>query len=142
MGRNAWRLPPADAELPSAWDVESLLKFSVVSANFAVMKRRPAVDVGTLGRKAARLDAQHVNELYGLEPVYEPGAGVQGNVDYAHFVTIPCPYCGEGYQTQLDLSAGSFTYIEDCHVCCQPIELKVTADEQGGLAEVVATRLD
>ena len=28
-------------------------------------------------------------------------------------VTIDCPYCGESFATQVDLSAGSQHYVED-----------------------------
>tara|TARA_Y100001935_G_C17311136_1_gene516370 strand:- start:5832 stop:6143 length:312 start_codon:yes stop_codon:yes gene_type:complete len=38
---------------------------------------------------------------------------------------IDCPYCGEKIEIQLDVSAGSQAYIEDCQVCCRPIELKL-----------------
>ena len=40
-------------------------------------------------------------------------------------ITIHCPYCGEGYETVVDLSAGSQRYIEDCAVCCRPMEVFV-----------------
>lgn len=36
---------------------------------------------------------------------------------------IQCPYCGETISIILDLSAGYQTLIEDCQVCCQPIQL-------------------
>lgn len=44
---------------------------------------------------------------------------------------VDCPYCGEAFTTLLDTSAGDQQYIEDCPVCCQPIEfdLQVTADD-------------
>lgn len=45
--------------------------------------------------------------------------------------SIPCPYCGETITVLLDDSAGDQRYIEDCSVCCRPIEftLRTTADE-------------
>lgn len=58
------------------------------------------------------------------------------------FVTISCPYCGESFETNVDASAGSTSYIEDCAVCCKPIELHVRADAQGEFAEVDARRTD
>lgn len=36
---------------------------------------------------------------------------------------IRCPFCGERLSILLDLSAGSQSYIEDCQVCCRPIEI-------------------
>lgn len=36
-----------------------------------------------------------------------------------------CPYCFERISMLLDLSEeGSQTYIEDCEVCCQPIQVQ------------------
>jgi transcription elongation factor Elf1 len=34
-----------------------------------------------------------------------------------------CPYCGEPIVLELDLSAGSQVYTEDCAVCCQPMRV-------------------
>ena len=31
----------------------------------------------------------------------------------------------------LDLSGGSQSYIEDCQVCCQPMQISFEADEDG-----------
>jgi hypothetical protein len=76
--------------------------------------------------------------LYGLEPVFEPGAG--GASGLTQFVTVQCPFCGESFETAVDLSAGSFRYVEDCHVCCQPIELAGEVDDDGVLLGVTAER--
>jgi hypothetical protein len=40
---------------------------------------------------------------------------------------VVCPYCGEEYQTTIDTSQQDYSTIEDCAVCCQPIELTVRA---------------
>ena len=48
-------------------------------------------------------------------------------------VAITCPYCGESYSTQVDLSAGSQRYIEDCAVCCRPIEVALRVTGNGEL---------
>lgn len=39
-----------------------------------------------------------------------------------------CPYCGEQISMVLDSSAGRQTYVEDCEVCCQPIEISYTIE--------------
>ena len=39
-----------------------------------------------------------------------------------------CPYCGENISMLLDLSANQQQYIEDCEVCCRPIEIKFTVE--------------
>jgi transcription elongation factor Elf1 len=38
-----------------------------------------------------------------------------------HFFT--CPYCWQTISMVLDVSVGEQTYVEDCEVCCQPIEV-------------------
>jgi DNA-directed RNA polymerase subunit RPC12/RpoP len=44
---------------------------------------------------------------------------------------IECPYCGERITLLVDCSVGSQEYIEDCQVCCRPINLYLTVDEDG-----------
>ncbi len=51
-------------------------------------------------------------------------------------ITIHCPYCGEAYETVADPSAGSQRYIEDCAVCCRPIEVTLRVGEDGELLDV------
>jgi len=42
-----------------------------------------------------------------------------------------CPYCGEGIELLADASAGSQTYFEDCPVCCKPMVVWVSVEEDG-----------
>ncbi len=44
---------------------------------------------------------------------------------------IQCPYCGESIEILVDASAGDQRYIEDCQVCCRPIVITVTIDDDG-----------
>jgi hypothetical protein len=37
-----------------------------------------------------------------------------------------CPYCWQPITMRLDLSAGGQEYIEDCEVCCNPIQIAYT----------------
>lgn len=47
-----------------------------------------------------------------------------------------CPYCGEPIELFADTSAGAQDYIEDCPVCCRPVEisLRVSADGTASFA--------
>jgi len=45
-------------------------------------------------------------------------------------VLIQCPYCWESLEISVDPSVAEQEYVEDCQVCCQPIVLAVTFDEQ------------
>jgi hypothetical protein len=55
---------------------------------------------------------------------------------------IGCPYCGETVELSLDLSAGSQRYVEDCAVCCRPIEIEVEVADDGSLLGVQGKRED
>ena len=74
----------------------------------------------------------------GLSPCSSPVVRVRRRLLSSS--TIQCPYCGETFETAVDLSAGSFTYVEDCQVCCQPIELAGEVDDAGALVGVTANR--
>ncbi len=45
-------------------------------------------------------------------------------------MTITCPNCGENVQILIDAEDDGDTYIEDCQVCCSPINITVTIDER------------
>ena len=53
---------------------------------------------------------------------------------------IDCPYCGEPFDIEVDCSAGSQQYTEDCVVCCQPILIITDVDSDCALLGVSATR--
>ena len=41
-------------------------------------------------------------------------------------VAVSCPYCGESLHLLIDCSVPAQRYIEDCQVCCQPMNVQVT----------------
>ncbi|MBA2619904.1 MAG: CPXCG motif-containing cysteine-rich protein [Acidobacteria bacterium] len=43
-----------------------------------------------------------------------------------HFFT--CPYCWQQISMILDLSIDEQTYVEDCEVCCRPIQISYAAE--------------
>lgn len=73
-----------------------------------------------------------LDEVYGLEPVFEPASGeaAAGTSASLQPRTVQCPYCGETFETMVDLSSGSMSYIEDCQVCCQPIEFNLEVENE------------
>ena len=48
--------------------------------------------------------------------------------DMYHEHQVFCPYCGEEFTAFIDLSQGDHHTIEDCVVCCRPIEFLIKAD--------------
>ncbi|TWI06183.1 Cysteine-rich CPXCG [Luteimonas cucumeris] len=57
-------------------------------------------------------------------------------------LAVQCPYCGERFDALVDASAGDAAYVEDCPVCCRPIELRLQLDEAGQILALHATRDD
>lgn len=57
------------------------------------------------------------------------------------FVALHCPYCGESFESSVDLSGGDQDYTEDCAVCCRPITVSVRVDARDALIGV-STRRD
>ena len=55
-------------------------------------------------------------------------------------IQIHCPYCGEILEILIDNSAGNQEYIEDCQVCCSPIEISIQFSSAGELIDVHAKR--
>ena len=46
---------------------------------------------------------------------------------------IGCPYCGEIIHVLIDPSDSDQQYIEDCQVCCKPINFIVSESVDGEL---------
>lgn len=53
-----------------------------------------------------------------------------------------CPYCGEPIELIVDCSVSEQEYIEDCQVCCRPIELAVRVSEDGEIDVSLGTDND
>jgi len=100
---------------------------------------RKSANLETLTRRIASLEERDIDQLYGLEPVFEPGAR---GLELESVVAVQCPYCGERLDTRVDLTAGAREYIEDCEVCCRPIEFSVELHDSGALRAVRVQRLD
>jgi len=55
-----------------------------------------------------------------------------------HF--FQCPYCWESISILVDTSIPSQTYVEDCEVCCNPMEFSIRCAE-GNLLEFEVQQL-
>ncbi|MFP4227774.1 MAG: CPXCG motif-containing cysteine-rich protein [Salinivenus sp.] len=42
--------------------------------------------------------------------------------------SVTCPYCWETISLSVDPSVREQTYIEDCQVCCRPIQVHVVTE--------------
>jgi transcription elongation factor Elf1 len=41
-----------------------------------------------------------------------------------------CPYCWQEISMVLDVSEPHQTYVEDCEVCCKPIEVEYSLEDE------------
>ena len=55
--------------------------------------------------------------------------------------SVDCPYCGETIDLLIDDSVPQQNYIEDCPVCCRPINVNTAVDTNGSV-EILATSGD
>jgi hypothetical protein len=106
------------------------------------MTRRKAMELESLKGRITRLDADSVDRLYGLEPVYEPDAESCASLAPEEFVAVRCPWCGERLETRIDMTADDAAYIEDCEICCRPIEFCIERADGGALLSVAVRRLE
>ena len=51
---------------------------------------------------------------------------------------IRCPFCDEAMTILLDSSAGDQSYIEDCQVCCQPMQISFELSNE----ELISLQVD
>ena len=55
---------------------------------------------------------------------------------------VDCPYCGESFETDVDTSAGNQDTIEDCPVCCRPIEFHLETGPDDDVISLTTRRDD
>jgi len=104
------------------------------------MKQRRPHPVEEAGREG--LTPEEIDRWYGLEPAIDIDEVASEDTEGTRYVVIACPYCGESFETRIDLTGGSFEYVEDCQICCQPITLKVEVSDAAELTGVTALQLN
>lgn len=60
-------------------------------------------------------------------------------MDFENESFFTCPYCGESISMVLEELYGSQSYVEDCQVCCNPIQISFDV-EDGAVVNVNAER--
>ena len=56
--------------------------------------------------------------------------------------SIYCPYCGESIDVLLNPEDVGVDYIEDCQVCCRPIEFHLREESSGWLQAEVRSEVE
>ena len=60
-----------------------------------------------------------------------PGSPQHVDTDF----TLTCPYCGEELEVYLEADVRG-TLVQDCEICCNPLELRVVSDAWGRSVQV------
>lgn len=68
-----------------------------------------------------------MNRVSNLDDEFPLGDGVADLTTW-----VACPYCGEEVELVIDPGGGAVQqYVEDCEVCCRPMQLTVRWDDNG-----------
>ena len=86
-----------------------------------VLQHREHATQTNLERCAIKAPARlNIARLPGCQSIRQ--SRILGEVEYF----FACPYCSEQISMVLDTSVKRQIYIEDCEVCCHPIEIRYT----------------
>ena len=48
---------------------------------------------------------------------------------------IQCPFCGQTFELEIDISVPDQSFVTDCEICCRPMEIHVVC-EMGSVSNV------
>ncbi|NLP58355.1 CPXCG motif-containing cysteine-rich protein [Lutibacter sp. B1] len=57
-------------------------------------------------------------------------------------IFFQCPYCWEEISMLFDASIKNQNYIEDCEVCCNPIQISVEFNSQHTLKNIIINSIE
>ncbi len=69
--------------------------------------------------------------------IWDTTARVSQKMQLIVEIEITCPHCGEVFPLQIDTSESEQSLIEDCSVCCRPINLTVRC-QPGAVDSLIA----
>ncbi len=47
-------------------------------------------------------------------------------------LVVACPHCGKSREVEMDFEPGEQRFVEDCEVCCHPMEVVIHFDQHDG----------
>jgi transcription elongation factor Elf1 len=71
---------------------------------------------------------EEVETMETLEEEFSEDA-LDHRVEIAEEYEFDCPHCWEKNSIILDMSVEAQSYIEDCTICCNPIEISYRAED-------------
>ncbi|OCH18920.1 MULTISPECIES: CPXCG motif-containing cysteine-rich protein [unclassified Aliivibrio] len=58
-------------------------------------------------------------------------------MEFLHEEKIHCPYCNEQIVILIDKEDLEHEYVDDCSVCCRPISIQISSDDNDELLVTV-----
>jgi transcription elongation factor Elf1 len=49
--------------------------------------------------------------------------------------TIQCPFCGQTFELEIDVTIPQQSFVTDCEICCRPMDVRVTC-EAGSVSDL------
>lgn len=92
--------------------------------------RKPAPEK-TSGSQAAVKEAEKDDEMpQDLDTILKTMVGGDETKRVSQWAAVQCPYCGENFDVHFDSVEDGHSVQEDCAVCCKPIMLAVSVEDE------------
>ncbi|MHB2025334.1 MAG: CPXCG motif-containing cysteine-rich protein [Elusimicrobiota bacterium] len=64
-----------------------------------------------------------------LESVLKEVVGAGAHERLEDWLSLECPYCGEGFEVHVTSEHDGQTMFEDCAVCCRPVQILIEVED-------------
>jgi hypothetical protein len=72
-------------------------------------------------------------DLFDYAPEPTPEGDGETHLSSENEGSYACPNCGESITVPVPMDGEEQEYVEDCPVCCSPMLLRISVDEDGGV---------
>ncbi|MFH1723953.1 MAG: CPXCG motif-containing cysteine-rich protein [Elusimicrobiota bacterium] len=68
-------------------------------------------------------------DLSSLQKIFEATMQAEKARPALQWVDVECPHCGEEFEVRVDPAEEDQEMIQDCQVCCKPIQMAVEVED-------------
>lgn len=90
------------------------------------------------GRSAVATMEEPKEDLSSLKKIFDEASRRDEGSSGLHWLDVECPFCGEEFEVRVDPSEEGQEMIQDCQVCCKPVQMSVEMED--GEVSVLAYR--
>lgn len=91
--------------------------------------KRPAASKISAPRAVARKQREEEEAPQDLDTILKGVTASDETKRVSHWTQVQCPYCGENFDVHFDSVEDGHSVQEDCSVCCKPIALSVSIED-------------